>query len=312
MQRLIAVVAGLVLFFFAAQSWAKYVPPSIVGYVTDTAGVLSPQEIQVLDQKLANYRRCSTNHVAVFIPATLEGYSIEDVGYQTGNTWKVGEAGKDNGVILILAPSERRIRIETGKGAGGDLPDIETARILRDVVAPNMKEEKFFAAADQATTRIGRALGGCGISDIGASPTPDFHPKTGFRIPFFVVENWPYFIPAALLFFLGVRAGISRGTLGVGLIWAVILSGGVIVAGVLAGWTGASGICTIAVFILLILWANKPGEWNKPPPAGYSNYSSGSSDSSSSSSSDSSSSSSSSDYSGGGGSFGGGGSSDSY
>lgn len=113
---------GLVLGVSRAE--AKYVPPPIAGYVTDAAGRLSPGEIAVLNQKLATYRACSSNHVAVFLPKSLDGSSIEDVAYATFETWKLGEAQRDNGVLLVLATNERRVRIETGKGAGGQLTDV--------------------------------------------------------------------------------------------------------------------------------------------------------------------------------------------
>src|SRR5690348_491883 len=103
----VALLAGFValLLSLATPAWAgKYTPPPIEGYVTDTAGVLSLEEVAALDKKLAAYRQCSTNHVVVFVPATLGQSSIEDVAYGAFNTWKIGDAQKDNGVLLVLAP----------------------------------------------------------------------------------------------------------------------------------------------------------------------------------------------------------------
>ena len=149
---------------------AAYAPPPIAGYVTDEASKLTPAQISALDTKLAAYRQCSANHVAVFFPKSLDGNPIADVAYTTFNTWHIGDKQKDNGVLLVLAPNERQIRIEVGKGAEGDLTDIESSHILRETVGPNMKENRFFEAADQATTRIGKEPGGCAIADIGTQP----------------------------------------------------------------------------------------------------------------------------------------------
>ncbi|HEU4538739.1 MAG TPA: TPM domain-containing protein, partial [Polyangiaceae bacterium] len=115
-----------------------YSPPAIAGHVTDAAGKLSPPETAKLEAKLADYRRCSSNHVAVFVARSLEGHPIEDVAYATFNRWKVGEAGKDNGVLLVIAPAERKVRIETGKGVGGELTDLQASEIVRQRISPRL------------------------------------------------------------------------------------------------------------------------------------------------------------------------------
>ena len=167
--------AGLVAVAFVPAARAgNYVPPPIQGYITDTAGVLSKEEVAALDEKLSAYRKCSTNHVVVFVPGTLGGHPVEDVAYGAFTTWKIGEAKEDNGVLLVLAPNDRKLKIETGKGVGGSLTDIESSRILREVATPRMKASQFFAAADEGTSAIGRALGGCAMAParvVSSAPT---------------------------------------------------------------------------------------------------------------------------------------------
>jgi uncharacterized membrane protein YgcG len=152
----LATIAFVLALTFAGRALA-YTPPPIVGYVTDTAHKLTPGEIQAFDEKLAVYRKCSTNHVVVFVTDSLGGNTVEDVGYATFNAWKVGSK-EDNGVLLLIAPNERKVRIETGKGAGGALTDVESNRILREHVSANLKKEHFFEAIDEGTTEIERAL----------------------------------------------------------------------------------------------------------------------------------------------------------
>lgn len=142
----------------SSRAARAYVPPPIEGYVTDTAGRLSAEERQSLIEKLARYRAYSKNHVVVFLPQTLGGESIEDVAYGAFNAWKIGEAEQDNGVLLVVAPNDRRVRIETGKGVGGAITDLESSHILRDQVTPNLKKGDYFAAIDEGTTGIERAL----------------------------------------------------------------------------------------------------------------------------------------------------------
>ena len=126
------------------------------------------EEREKLEQKLTAYRKCSKHEIVVFFVPKLGGESIEDAAHTTFNTWKIGRKKEDDGVLLIAAPDDRAVRIETGKGVGDVLPDVVAADILRDHVTPNLKEQRWFRAADDGTTAIGRRLGGCAIESIGA------------------------------------------------------------------------------------------------------------------------------------------------
>jgi uncharacterized protein len=342
MRRSLFAFVVLVLALFASVARAtEYVPPPIAGHVTDAAGKLTSSEIAALDDKLAGYRKCSGNHIAVFFARSLEGNSVEDVAYITFNTWKIGEAKKDNGVLLVLAPNERKIRIETGKGVGGQLTDLESAHILRDVVGPNMKAERFFAAADQATTRIGSALGGCAIADVGdvastnAPPAPYVPPPPPPAPDLHMTERVWMAVGIAFLVLLAGTGASRSGVRGIGpalFFTAVVTFISVIFMSIVghepfdAGFDldAASLVFGIEALLLVFInigiwihrfrggtWASTSG-WTGSSPSDWSSSSSSSSSSFSSSDSSFSSSSSSSDYSGGGGSSGGGGASDSY
>jgi uncharacterized protein len=160
-RALIALFAVVVLVVVPHAASARYVPPPIRGHVTDEAGKLTATQRALLDEKLEVYRLCSTNEIAVLVAESLRGESIEDVAYATFNTWEIGAAGHDNGVLLVVAPRERKIRIETGKGVGGQLTDIESSEIIEKEIAPRLKVDAFFSAIDAGTTAIGEALGGC-------------------------------------------------------------------------------------------------------------------------------------------------------
>src|SRR5882672_11388817 len=116
----------------AVTSWK---PPPLNGYVVDTANVLTESQRLQLDAKLDEARRRTGFAIVVFtLPSLPEGMSIEDVGYESGNAWKVGSKGGDDGVILLHSVAERKLRIETGKGVGGALTDIQSGHINRDVI----------------------------------------------------------------------------------------------------------------------------------------------------------------------------------
>jgi uncharacterized protein len=101
--------------------------------------------------------------------------SIEDVGYEAGNRWGVGSKEGDEGVILLVSTGDRKLRIETGHGAGGALTDLQSSRINREVVGPLMKQDKVYDAVDQGTDAILKEL--VANTPGGASETGKAQPK---------------------------------------------------------------------------------------------------------------------------------------
>lgn len=144
-----------------APGWAwAFVPPPIEGHVTDPARHLAPAVEAALEAKLATFLAETGDHVAVFVAPSLAGETIEDVAYATFNTWGVGAKEKDDGVLLVWAPTERKVRIETGRGVGDRLPDVRASRIIRDVITPRFKDEDHAAGVDQGVDAIFDALRG--------------------------------------------------------------------------------------------------------------------------------------------------------
>ncbi|WP_394822115.1 TPM domain-containing protein [Pendulispora albinea] len=146
-----------------------YKPPPLDGHVIDTAGKLTPEDIARLDKKLDTFHRSTGYAIVVFLTGSLEGENIDDYTYQTFASWKIGDKGQDNGVLLLIAPNERKIRIETGKGVGGELPDLRANDIIRNKIAPRLREEQFRQAVDDGTNGIMTALAG---DDWQTNPRP--------------------------------------------------------------------------------------------------------------------------------------------
>src|SRR5262245_9134324 len=123
-------VAATLLFVGRARAFS---PPPLPadGFVVDTAGKLSASDIDALDRKLRAIKQAGGPSIAALVTGSLEGESIDDVGYETARVWKVGEKGADNGVLIVIAPNERKVRIEVAKGNEGDLTDLESNDIIR-------------------------------------------------------------------------------------------------------------------------------------------------------------------------------------
>jgi uncharacterized protein len=142
----IRLALGVLLFalvsLLSGSAAAGFSPPQMSDAVTDTAGKLSAADDRALEERITAYRNRTGNEIAVLVIGSLEGKSIEDVAYETFNAWGIGKKGLDNGVLLVIAPTERKTRIETGKGVGDRLTDIDCAIILRERVSPQLKEDR--------------------------------------------------------------------------------------------------------------------------------------------------------------------------
>jgi uncharacterized protein len=105
--------------------------------------MLSPETAQRLEQKLAAFERETSNQVVVLTIPTLQGDDIDQFSIRVADAWKLGQKGKDNGVLLVLAQTERKVRIEVGMGLQGVLPDITAGRIIRETMRPYLKSGDF-------------------------------------------------------------------------------------------------------------------------------------------------------------------------
>ncbi|HVH41272.1 MAG TPA: TPM domain-containing protein, partial [Labilithrix sp.] len=165
-------IAAMLLLVFSSRIASAYDVPSPQGAVTDTAGKLTSEDDQYLEQRIAQYKVRSGNEIGVLIVGTLGGESIEDVAYQVFNRWGVGKAGRDNGVLIVIAPAERRTRIETGKGIGDRLTDVGASHILAEQLGPYLRAGRFRAGIDATLGAIEHEIeGGPVTSTSPASPS---------------------------------------------------------------------------------------------------------------------------------------------
>ena len=117
--------------------------PALTGRVVDQANLLDPAQEAALNAKLASVEQRSGRQFVVATLASLEGRTIEDYGYRLGRTWAIGDEAKDDGVLLIVAPNEKKVRIETGYGARVFLTDAVSGFIIRNTILPRFKANDF-------------------------------------------------------------------------------------------------------------------------------------------------------------------------
>ena len=156
-----AVLAAVFIVFGASHALAKeIVIPPLTGRVVDQAGILGNSEETSLTTKLAALERKTTIQLVVVTLKGLQNRTIEEWGLALGRGWGIGQAGKNNGVLLIVAPSERELRIEVGYGLEGALPDATANGIIRNIIVPRFKSGNMVGGINDGVDAIGRALAG--------------------------------------------------------------------------------------------------------------------------------------------------------
>jgi uncharacterized protein len=137
----LALILSAILAIVALAVEARAAPafPPLTGRVTDAAGILPADTVSALDAKLAALEKQTSIQLVVATVPDLEGYEIDEYGYQLGRAWGIGQKGKNNGALLLVAPKERKVRIEVGYGLEGTLTDALTSQIIRRDIIPRFK-----------------------------------------------------------------------------------------------------------------------------------------------------------------------------
>ncbi|HKP26166.1 MAG TPA: TPM domain-containing protein [Dongiaceae bacterium] len=152
----------LALLLIAAPALADVQVPPLSGRVVDQAGILNSAEEGRLATKLKNLEDNASIQLVVVTLSSLRGSPIEDWGLTLGRTWGIGQKGKDNGVLLIVAPNDRELRIEVGYGLEGTLPDATANAIIRNVIVPRFKAGDMADGISDGVDAIIAALSGAG------------------------------------------------------------------------------------------------------------------------------------------------------
>ena len=149
-------------------AWAAEIPP-LKARVTDLTGTLSAQQKSALEQSLAEFETRKGPQIAVLMVPTTRPETIEQYAVRVFESWKLGRKGVDDGVLLVVAKDDRKVKIETGYGLEGILPDAIGKRIVEDDIIPRFKQGDFYGGIRAGVERIMRAIFGrfVGASVVG-------------------------------------------------------------------------------------------------------------------------------------------------
>lgn len=138
-----AVVLVILVAFFAISEMAEARYPSPAGYVNDTAGVMSGETKAGLESLLSHIEEKTTAEMVVLTVKTTAPLTIEQYAVEVYKEWGIGKKGKDNGVLLLVAVDDRKVRIEVGYGLEGAITDMHSKIIINDMIVPSFKKGDY-------------------------------------------------------------------------------------------------------------------------------------------------------------------------
>jgi len=154
------VLLAAFLLFALLPAGADVPVPQLTARVTDLTGTLTSGQQAALEQKLAGVEARHTAQLAVLLVPTTQPETVEQYAVRVFEKWKLGRKGVDNGVLLVVAKNDRKLRIEVGYGLEGAIPDALAKRIIDEEIVPRFKQGDFHGGIDAGTDRIAKLIGG--------------------------------------------------------------------------------------------------------------------------------------------------------
>ena len=157
-----AIIFVAALFAITAAMAEPNFPVLTTSPVVDAANVLGETQTVIIGNKLKNYEDASGHQIAVATVPTLEGYDIRDYGNLLFRKWQLGDKKRNDGVLVLVAPNEHKVSIETGYGVEGDLTDAMTSIIIQNAMVPRFKAGDYVGGVNAGIEDIEKVIGGQG------------------------------------------------------------------------------------------------------------------------------------------------------
>lgn len=182
MSRLARTFAsGLFLLLCALSAWAQVAVPELSRRVTDLTATLDAGQVAALEGKLAAFEAQKGSQIAVLIVPTTQPEDIAQFGIRVAEQWKIGREKIDDGVILIVARDDRKLRLEVGYGLEGAIPDAIAKRVIAETITPYFKADDYYGGIDAGVQQLMRLIEGEQL------PTPSASVGGGDDGPFVIL-----------------------------------------------------------------------------------------------------------------------------
>jgi len=161
MQRLCALLLTLMGIFISSMLFAAQIAiPRLDARVTDLTHTLSPEQITTLTQQLSSLEQAKGSQLAILMLPTTGEETIEQYSIRVTDEWQLGRKGIDDGVLLLIAKDDKKVRIEVGRGLEGALPDVTSSRIIREYITPEFRKNDYAAGIQAGVDRISQVIQG--------------------------------------------------------------------------------------------------------------------------------------------------------
>ncbi len=189
----------LALAALGLPAWAQDLQPvpALTAHVLDETGTLDAAQLQALDAKLDAFEKSSGSQVVVLMVSTTLPEDIASYANRVGNTWKIGRKSVGDGLLVVVAKNDRKVRIEVAKTLEGAIPDLAAKQVIDEAITPAFRRADFAGGLDAAADRIMALIKG------EALPAPATRPQAGFDTNGFDWEDLAVFV------FFAVIAGAS-------------------------------------------------------------------------------------------------------
>lgn len=169
MKRLLA---GLLLVLACAGAWAQgLLPvPALTARVIDQTGTLAAADRQALEERLAAFEQDKGTQIVVLLVASTQPEDITSYANRVANTWKIGRRDVGDGLLVIVAKQDRRVRIEVAKSLEGAVPDLAASRIIEDAITPRFRQGDFAGGLRAATDQLIARVSGEALPEPAAKP----------------------------------------------------------------------------------------------------------------------------------------------
>ncbi len=238
-------LALLLALFVPVLLHAADAVPKLARHVTDLTGTLTTQQVDQLDAQLVDLEKAKGAQLVVLVVDTTGGQDIESYSLAVAEANRIGRKGSDDGLLLLIAKDDRRVRYEVGYGLEGAVPDAATARITREYIAPKFRNDDYFGGISDAVGALTRLIDGEPLPPpVHGSPDGE-HEGFGLRNGLMIGVFAALFLRSALSrASVWIRAPLGAVLVG-GLLWLLISLGagivGALVGGVLMVLPGGSG-----------------------------------------------------------------------
>ncbi len=249
MKRLLAILAAWLLgsLLFAGAAQAQLAVPALSGHVVDTTGTLTSAQREQLEAKLSTFEQAQGSQVVVLLVPTTQPEDIASYANRVANTWKIGRPAVGDGLLLVVALQDRKVRIEVARTLEGAIPDLAAKRVIDQAITPRFKQGDYVGGLDAGLDQIMALIK---HEALPAPSAPDQNLLAGFNVTDFAIF---------LFFVVPLLGSVAKRILGARL--GSVATGGVV--GAIAMWITASllmaGVAGIVAMLVALMTQSSRG-----------------------------------------------------